>query len=91
MLGLTLNQQLAEMVPVLRVRSGVLVASTVAGALDPREGGLAVGDVISAVNGTSVAGLSELVKAVDGLKIGDPLVLHLERRGEMLYLAFTVE
>jgi serine protease Do len=91
MLGLTLNQQLAQMVPVLRVRSGVLVASTVAGAIDAREGGLAVGDVISAVNGAPVAGLPELVEAVDRLKIGDPVVLHLERRGEMLYLAFTVE
>ena len=90
-LGLTLTQQLAEMVPVLRVRSGVVVASTVAGALDAREGGLAVGDVISSVNGAAVAGLPELVQALERLKIGDPVVLHLERRGEMMYLAFTVE
>ena len=90
-LGVTLDQRLAAMVPALRVVSGVVVASTVAGALDSRDGGLATGDVIYAVNKTHVPGLNELRAVVDALKPGDPVVLQLERRGEMMYLSFTVE
>lgn len=28
---------------------------------------------------------------LDRLRIGDPVVLQLERRGELMYLAFTIE
>jgi serine protease Do len=90
-LGINLNQRLVETIPVVRVRFGVVVASTVAGAIDAREGGLAVGDVISTVNKTAIRELSDLRTALDGLKTGDPVVLQLERRGELMYLAFTIE
>ena len=90
-LGVSLDQRIAEMVPVLRVRSGVVVASTVAGAIDSREGGLAAGDVVYAINRTPVVGLAELRTVLDGLKTGDSVVLQLERRGELMYLAFTVD
>jgi S1-C subfamily serine protease len=76
---------------VVRVRFGVVVASTVAGAIDVREGGLEVGDVISTVNKTAIRELSDVRTALDGLKPGDPVVLQLERRGELMYLAFTIE
>jgi S1-C subfamily serine protease len=90
-LGVALDERLASMVPALRVVSGVLVASTVAGAIDSREGGLAAGDVIYSVNKTHVPDLDVLRSVVNTLKPGDPVVLHLERRGEMMYLAFTIE
>ncbi|HYN07020.1 MAG TPA: trypsin-like peptidase domain-containing protein [Vicinamibacterales bacterium] len=90
-LGVTLDQRLARIVPVLRVDSGVVVVSTVAGAIDAREGGLEIGDVVFSVNRTRVSGLAELRTALDGLKTGDPVVLHLERRGALMYLAFTIE
>lgn len=90
-LGVNLDKRIAEMVPVLRVESGVVVVSTVAGAIDAREGGLAAGDVVYAVNRTPVSGLAELRAALDGLKTGDAVVLQLERRGELMYLAFTCE
>ena len=35
--------------------------------------------------------IAELRTALDQLKSGDAVVLHLERRGELLFLAFTVE
>jgi serine protease Do len=89
--GVNLDQRIAEMLPVLRVRSGVVVASTVAGAIDSREGGFAPGDVVYAVNGTPVAGLAGLRVAVEQLKTGDPVVLQLERQGQLMYLAFTIE
>ena len=90
-LGVDLDARIIELLPVERVRSGVVVASTVAGALDADEGGLTVGDVIVAVNRTPVEGLAELRAAIEQLKTGDPVVLQLERGGELMYLAFTVE
>jgi serine protease Do len=90
-LGVDLDEQIAATLPVLRVPSGVVVASTVAGALDAREGGLAVGDVIYAINRKPIMGLTDLRAALDGLKAGDAVVLQLERRGQLMYLAFTVE
>jgi S1-C subfamily serine protease len=67
------------------------VASTVAGAIDARDGGLAAGDIVYAVNRRPVAGLSELRVALDAMKPGDPVVLQLQRRSELMYLAFSVE
>ena len=90
-LALDLDKRIAEMVPVVRVSSGVVVAATVAGALDAADGGLAVGDVIFAVNRRPVNGLAALRALVDTLKPGDSVVLHLERRGTLMYLAFTVD
>jgi serine protease Do len=90
-LGLTLDSRIASMVPVSRVTSGIVIVSTVAGAIDTRDGGLAPGDVVYAINRTPVASLAELRAALDRLSVGDPVVLHLERRGELMYLAFTVE
>jgi serine protease Do len=90
-LGVTLDRALAELLPAVRVTSGVVVASTVAGALDAREGGLTVGDVIYGVNRTPIAGLNDLRAALDRLTTGQPVVLQLERRGELTYLAFTVD
>jgi serine protease Do len=90
-LALTLDPEIAQMPPVSRVRSGVIVVSTVAGAVDVRDGGLAAGDVIVAVNRTPVRRLSDLRSAMDSFKTGDPVVLQLQRIGGLMYLAFTVE
>ncbi len=90
-LGLDLDPRIAEMLPVVRVRSGVVVASTIAGAIDTRDGGLAPGDVVYAVNRRPVRGLAELRAALSALRTGDAVVLQLERRGELMYLAFTIE
>lgn len=90
-LAVTLEKQIAEIIPVVRVSSGVVVVSTVAGAIDAREGGLAVGDVIYGVNRSRVDGLATLRAALDELKPGAPVVLHLERRGQLMYLVFTAE
>jgi serine protease Do len=90
-LGLDLDQRSMRWLPVARAASGVVVASTVHGAIAARQGGLAEGDVVVAVNRTRVNGLAELRAAVDALTPGDPIVLQLERRGTLMYLAFTVE
>jgi serine protease Do len=89
-IGVDLDRRVAQILPVARAGSGVVVAATVDGAIDAREGGLAQGDVVMAVNRTRIDGLAGLRAAVDALKTGDPIVLQLERRGSLLYLAFTV-
>jgi serine protease Do len=89
--GVDLDRRVAQFLPVARAGSGVVVASTVDGAVDAREGGLAQGDIVTAVNRTRVSGLAELRAAVDALKPGDPIALQLERHGSLMYLAFTVE
>jgi S1-C subfamily serine protease len=90
-LALDLDERLVKMLPVLRVQAGVVVASTAARGIDAREGGLAAGDVVYAVNRKPVASVKELRAALDAFKSGDAVVLHLERRGELMFLPFTVE
>jgi serine protease Do len=90
-LGIDLDAPAAMLLGVQRVPSGVIVATTAAGAIDSRDGGLAPGDIIYAVNGKPVAGLAELRTVLDALKVGDTVVLQLERRGALMYLAYTVE
>lgn len=90
-LGLDLTPQIAQYLPALRVREGVVVASTVAGAIDSREGGLAAGDVVHAVNRTPVNGLLALRAALASLKAGDPVVLQVDRQGELIYLTFLID
>jgi serine protease Do len=90
-LGLTLNPQIAQMIPVRRVTSGVVVASSAPGVIDTRAGRLSAGDVIFGVNGKPVENLTELRTALEPLKPGAPVVLHLERRGVLMYLPFTSE
>ena len=90
-LAVTLDAQVAALLPPTRNRAGVVVASTVAGAIDSADGGLAPGDIIYAVNRTPVATVPDLRSLVEALRPGDPVVLQLERQGELRYLAFTVD
>ena len=90
-LGLNFTDQIRHMLPAVRVATGVVVASTVAGAIDSRDGGFAPGDVIHAINRVPVSGLGELRTLLETLRIGDPIVVQLQRRGELMYLAFTLE
>ena len=90
-LGVTLDPAIAALLPSARVGSGVVVASTVVGAIDSRDGGLAPGDIVYAVNRTPVPGLAELRVALETLNAGDPVVLHLDRGGRLVYLAFTID
>ena len=59
-LGVSVDRRIAAMLPLVRISSGVVVVSRVSGAIDVREGGLEVGDVIYSVNRSVVPGLAEL-------------------------------
>ena len=90
-LGVTLDSRLSDLLPALRVSSGVVVASMVPGAIDAPDGGLAPGDVIYSMNGEPVKGLNELRARVEALREGDAVVLHVERRGELMYVTFRID
>ena len=90
-LGLDLDRRVAAKLPSVRVSSGVVVITTATRGVDARDGGLEAGDIIYAVNRTAVTSLTELRARLDELKTGDAVVLSLNRRGELLFLAFTVE
>jgi len=90
-LGVDVTPLIAQALPPLRIVAGVLVASATPGAIDTRDGDLQPGDVIHVLNRQPIAGLADLRAALAPLKAGDPVVLHIERGGELLYIAFVAE
>ena len=90
-LGVTLEPEVAAMLPMLRAKSGVVVVSATAGTFDSDSGGLHPGDVIHAVNGTWIMNLAALRAALDAMKAGDPVVLQIERDSGLSYVAFTLD
>jgi serine protease Do len=89
--GVPLDGRIASMLPAVRVRGGVVVITAVSGAIDSRDGELQAGDVIYAVNRKPVITLADLRALVDAARPGQAVVLHLDRGGELLFLAFTAE
>ena len=90
-LGVDLNPTIARVLPPVRIVAGVLIVSTTPGVLDTRDGELRAGDVIHVVNRQPVAGMSDLRAALAAVKTGDPVVLHVERGGELLYVTFVAD
>jgi serine protease Do len=90
-LGLTVTPAVAELLSGLRIPSGVIVGAVERHGPPAWEGELEPGDVIHAVNGTPVRDLASLRSAVDALKIGEALVLRIEREGGMLFVGGRVE
>jgi serine protease Do len=90
-LAVDLDPRIADLLPVVRVTAGIVVASIVPGAIDAPDGGLAPGDVIYAVNGRPIAALTELRAVLDAMNPDAALVLHIERRGELMYVTLRLD
>jgi serine protease Do len=90
-LGLTLTPQVAQLLPDLRREKGVVVASVSQFAPYSQQGRLRPGDVIYSFNGTVVETVADLNTAAGPLKPGAVAVLHLERSGTLMYVAFRIE
>jgi S1-C subfamily serine protease len=89
-LGVQIDKDISAMVPSLRMASGVIVAARTAyGAMV--DSGLETGDVIHALNGSTIISLDTLSTNIQQLKAGDPVVLQVERNGDLQYLAFEME
>ncbi len=89
-LALELDDDLRRSLGPLRGTEGVLVAAR-SGGSPGAEDDLRPGDVVYAVNGVSVRGLAELRSAVSRVAPGDPLVLHVERAGKLVYVVVETE
>jgi serine protease Do len=88
-LGLDLTPELARMIPGLRDPQGVLVAGVAA---DAEAGsGPLPGDVIYAVNGTTVRTLADLRSAIGQVAPASTAVLQVGRQGPLRFLTVTLE
>lgn len=89
-LALPVDGDVARVVPWVRRTGGLLVAAWDAGGA-ARAHDLRPGDVIYALNGGAVETLADLRAGLGLLRPGDPVVLHLDRRGEMRFVVFERE
>jgi serine protease Do len=89
-LGINVDDNVASVLPRLRMRSGVLVAAMTSDAASPGDRFLP-GDVIHAVDRTPIMSLAELRAAVADLKDGDPVVVQIEREGNLEFVAFEID
>jgi serine protease Do len=89
-LGLELNSDLVKNLPPLREAAGVLVAARAEEGLGQLID-LQPGDVIHALNGTSVLSLTYLQAKVAEAAPGASLALQIEREGRMQFVAFVIE
>jgi serine protease Do len=89
-IGVQIDRRISAMVPDLRMASGVIVAARTAFGASV-ESGLETGDVIHELNGVTIISLDALSAAIQHLKPGDPVVLQIERDGQLQYLAFEME
>ena len=89
-LAIDLNDQIRSVVGSLRIASGVVVIARTASLIGP-ETGLKTADVIHGVNKTPINSLDSLRAVLDGVKRGDPVVLQVERDGQLQWLPFEME
>ena len=73
-----------------RSDSGVVVVSQIGGS-NGIDTGLETGDIICAVNHTVLQTTPQFESLIHNLKSGDPVVLQVERKGRLQYLAFEME
>ncbi len=73
-----------------RSGSGVVVVAQVGGA-NAQDTGLQAGDIIRSVDRNALQTTSQFQSLVRSLRAGDPVVLQVERKGKLQYLAFEME
>ena len=90
-LGVDLSGDLGrKLSSVLRNPTGVIVVGRAIELITP-ETGLQGGDVIHQLNTEPIESTQALRAAVDKLKAGDPVVLQIEREGELMFVSFEME
>jgi len=85
-LVLDLDERVLPLLPSLRASAGVVVA---AGSADLPFGSdpLLPGDVIYAANGRQLTSIATLKSVLSGISPGQPVALHVERGGELRFVA----
>src|SRR5437870_12638893 len=87
--GVPVDSANASFIPDLRLPTGVMVLAraSYAGGV---ESGLAAGDVIHAVNDTSIGTLDDLRAALRRFQAGDPVVLQIDRQARLPFIGFEL-
>ena len=88
-LGIELSPDLARNLPDVRIPSGVIVAAKTLGSTNG-DVPLQTGDVIHALNGTTITSLAGLREGLAKLKPGDPVGLLVERYTQLIYVSFLL-
>jgi serine protease Do len=88
--GITVDRQLRQLLPDLRIPSGVVIAAKTPTAALLGEGP-EPGDVIHSVNGQPVEDVASLRERLRQVKPGSPVVLQIERDGAFSYLVLESE
>ena len=89
LLCLNLDENIARMLPNLRINSGVIVGARQAGSR--QAAGFLPGDVIHSVNGKTVMSLADLKREIQALLPLSPVVIQVERRGIFTLIVFEIE
>ncbi len=89
-LAVDLDERVTPLLPSLRRLSGVVVAGRISD-VSPQDDALLPGDVIYEVNHTPVPSLAALRKAVENMQHGDPVVLHIERGGQLQFQLIEID
>ena len=85
-----LDDKVKPWLNVTRSDSGVVVVAQTS-SQNGMETGLQAGDIIRAIDRTPLQSISQLQAIVRNLKSGDPVVLQVERKGKLQYVAFEME
>jgi serine protease Do len=89
-LAVDLDERVTPLLPSLRRLGGVVVAGRISG-LSRQDDSLLPGDVIYEVNHTPVTSLAALRKAIETMPHGDPVVLHIERGGQLQFQVVEID
>lgn len=84
------DDRLRAAMPDVRILSGVVVLGQSLD-LNALTGNLHAGDIIHAVNRIPIQSTEQLRAALRQLKPGDPVVLRVERQGQLQYIDFEME
>jgi serine protease Do len=85
--GIPVTGSVAQLIPPTRSPGGILVTALTAGG-NASLIGLQPGDVLHYFNRTTLDSLETLRRLLSELKPGDPVVLSIERDGQLNYVAF---
>ena len=88
-IGIEIDQRIAQMVPDLRDPFGIIVAAR--SNLGGNEVPLAAGDIIRTFNGERMTTLDGLRAALKALPPGAPVVLQIQRDQKLQFLSFTLD
>jgi len=89
-LGLSITEEVRAMLPELRYETGVIVAARTPGNTGSSSGPQP-GDVIYAVNDKHVDNVAGLRTALDQIKPDQPLVLQIQRQGQLRFMVLDSE